>query len=164
MMKWWCLTVMVVVVVVLKVEPAVSDPQINLINKGCSQYNATNLSDFFNNLNETFLDLRNQLSNGNTHFATAQQAMTSDPVYAMVQCRNYLSTADCLACFDAAVTQIRNCSAGNGARVIYDGCFLRYESNVFYDQTTLPGNSHICDNGTSSQPTAFNATVQGTAG
>ena len=27
--------------------------------------------------------------------------------------------------FDAAVSAIRNCSASSGARVIYDGCFLR---------------------------------------
>ncbi|PNX59112.1 cysteine-rich receptor-like protein kinase 2-like protein, partial [Trifolium pratense] len=43
--------------------------------------------------------------------------------------RNYLSNSDCSACFAVAAAQIRNCSAGsNGARVIYDGCFLRYTS------------------------------------
>ncbi|KAL6215148.1 hypothetical protein ACLB2K_014579 [Fragaria x ananassa] len=103
-----------------------ADPQINLLNEGCSQYNATSLSDFYTNLNATFLDLKVQLLNGSKHFATAQQAKGSDPVYAMTQCRNYLSSADCLSCFAAAVSQIRNCSASNGARVVYDGCFLRY--------------------------------------
>lgn len=103
-----------------------ADPQINLLNEGCSQYNATSLSDFYTNLNATFLDLKAQLLNGSKHFATAQQAKGSDPVYAMTQCRNYLSSADCLSCFAAAVSQIRNCSASNGARVVYDGCFLRY--------------------------------------
>lgn len=102
-----------------------ADPQINLLNKGCSTYNVSNAADFYANLNATFSDLRAQLSNNsNPHFATAQQVRGS--VYAMVQCRNYLSSADCMACFSAAVTQIRNCSAANGARVIYDGCFLRY--------------------------------------
>lgn len=105
-----------------------ADPQINLLNKGCSQYNASSIPDFFNNLNATFADLRTQLSSagGSVRFATAEIARSSDPVYAMAQCRNYLSEADCLACYDAAVAQIRNCSAANGARVIYDGCFLRY--------------------------------------
>lgn len=32
---------------------------------------------------------------------------------------------------------------------------LRYESNSFYDQTTLPGNTQICGNITASQPSAF---------
>ncbi|KAI8031382.1 Cysteine-rich receptor-like protein kinase 2 [Camellia lanceoleosa] len=158
--RWWLMAVVVVVVASI-LESAMSDPEINLLNKGCSQYNATNLSDFFSNLNATFSDLRSQISSQNKKFATAQQARTSDPVHAMVQCRDYLSVADCVSCFDAAVSQIRNCSAANGARVIYDGCFLRYESSSFYDQGTLPGNVGVCGNRTVSQATAFDTAVQG---
>lgn len=153
-----------IIVLVSVTNPAISDPQISLLNRGCSQYNATNLLNFFRNLNGTFTDLRAQLSNENTHFATAQQARSSDPVYGMVQCRNYMTTGDCVACFDAGVSQIRSCSAANGARVIYDGCFLRYESNSFYDQTTLPGNVGICGNQTASQAAAYNAVVDGLLG
>ncbi|GMP25639.1 hypothetical protein CsSME_00002403 [Camellia sinensis var. sinensis] len=156
---WWLMAVMVVVA--FTSESAVSDSEINLLNKGCSQYNATNLSNFFSNLNATFSDLMSQISSQNKKFATAQKARTSDPVYAMVQCRDYLSVADCVSCFDAAVSQIRNCSAANGARVIYDGCFLRYESNGFYDQGTHPGNVGVCGNRTVSQATAFDTAVQG---
>ena len=100
-------------------------PQTKLLNQGCSQYNATDFSDFYANLNATFSDLKAQLGSGDKHFATAQQARGSAPVYAMAQCRDYLSAADCAACFAAAEKQIRNCSTANGARVIYDGCFLR---------------------------------------
>ncbi|KAL2499068.1 Cysteine-rich receptor-like protein kinase 3 [Abeliophyllum distichum] len=156
--RWLVSLISAVVVVAVSISKQVSaQPQINLLNRGCSQYNATNTRNFFDNLNATFSDLRNELSSENKRFATAQQSRSSDPVYGMVQCRNYLSTADCVACYDAAVAQIRNCSAANGARVIYDGCFLRYESNSFYDQTTLPGNVQICSNRTASQAAAFNA-------
>ncbi|XP_028124365.1 cysteine-rich receptor-like protein kinase 2 [Camellia sinensis] len=129
--RWWLMAV-VIIEVALILESAMSDPEINLLNKGCSQYNATNLSDFFSNLNATFSGLRNQISSQNKKFATAQQARTSDPVYAMVQCRDYLSVADCVSCLDAAVSQIRNCSAANGARVIYDGCFLRLGLHIHF--------------------------------
>ena len=105
---------------------AAADPQILLVNHGCSQYNATNFSNFFSNLNATFLDLKTQVSNQSKHFATAQSTRGSDPVYAMFQCRNYLSTADCASCFATATAQIGNCSSANGARDVYDGCFLRY--------------------------------------
>lgn len=112
---------------------ALGDPQTHLINKGCSQYDATDLSNFNQILNETLDDLRAQVSNQSKHFATAQKARGADPVYAMFQCRNYLSTADCAACFVVAAAQIRNCSVGaNGARVIYDGCFLRYTFTNYY--------------------------------
>lgn len=138
-----------------------ADPQTSLINKGCSQYNATNLSNFYQNLNATFLDLKSQVGNDSKHFATAQSARGANPVHALFQCRNYLSNSDCAACLAVADAQIRNCSAGsNGARVIYDGCFLRYESNGFFDQTTLPGNSMICGSQAANGATAFNAAAQ----
>lgn len=129
---WWCRWIMAVVFAGAILRPAASDPEINLLNKGCSQYNASNILDFYNNRNATFADLRRQISGENKLFATAQQSRSSDPVYALVQCRNYLSPADCLACYDAAVLQIKNCSAANGARVIYDGCYLRYFSFFFF--------------------------------
>ena len=38
---------------------------------------------------------------------------------------------------------------------------FRYESNGFYDQTTLPGNVGICSNRTASSASAFDSAVQG---
>ncbi|XP_058185404.1 cysteine-rich receptor-like protein kinase 2 isoform X2 [Rhododendron vialii] len=154
-------TLTVVLTTTAMLNLVAADPQTNLLNKGCSQYNATNLSNFYTNLNDTFFQLRSQLSGVNTKFATGQLAKGSDPVYAMAQCRDYLSTTDCVACFDVAVVLIRNCTGANGARVIYDGCFLRYESSTFYNQTTLPGNMGICGNDTAAQPTAFQTAAQG---
>lgn len=153
-------TLMMMMLLLWRFDVVEGEAQILLINKGCSQYNATNLSEFYQNLNATLADLKAKVSNQN-HFATAQSVRGEDPVYAMFQCRNYLSNADCAACFTVAAAQIRNCSAGsNGARVIYDGCFLRYESNGFFDQTTLPGNSMICGNQTANGATSFTTTAQ----
>ncbi|KAK7305608.1 hypothetical protein VNO77_43514 [Canavalia gladiata] len=140
------------------VDGQVAKPQTHLINQGCSTYNATNSTSFFANLNGTFGALRAQVSsNQNKHFATAQQSKGDMLTYTMFQCRNYLSKNDCLACFTIASTQIRNCSAANGARIIYDGCFLRYESERFYDQGTGPGNGVSCGS-TTGIGTAFRAT------
>ncbi|XP_047310633.1 cold-responsive protein kinase 1-like [Impatiens glandulifera] len=137
-----------------------ADPQINLLNSGCSQYNVTNFANFLANQNDTFADLRSQLLNGTGKwFATAQRSRSSDPVHAMIQCRNYMSMSDCVECYDASVIQIRKCGAANGARVVYDGCIIRYESNLFYDQTTLPGNFGVCDNRTASSVTDFGTAV-----
>ena len=119
-------TIVLVLLCLLKESSA--DPQINLLNKGCSTYTVADLLDFNTNLNATFLDLKEQLINNSksNHFATSQQARGSDPVYAMFQCRKYLSMDDCIACFNAATFYIRSqCNASNGARVTYDGCFLR---------------------------------------
>ncbi|KAG9442335.1 hypothetical protein H6P81_018189 [Aristolochia fimbriata] len=123
-----------------------SDPQTNLLNNACSQYNVSDPSDFFSNLNATFSDIRRAVASSSARFATGDRPRAADPVYVLFQCRDYLSAADCLACFSAAAALIRNCSAANGARVIYDGCFLRYESSGFYDQATLLGNAGRCGN------------------
>ncbi|RWR84643.1 cysteine-rich receptor-like protein kinase 2 isoform X2 [Cinnamomum micranthum f. kanehirae] len=140
-------------------NPIASDPQTYLINKGCSQYNVTNPSSFFTNLNSTFSDIRSQLNSST--FANASRLRATDPVYVLFQCRDYLSSADCLSCFSTAEVLIRNCSAANGARVIYDGCFLRYESNGFFDQGTMIGNAGYCDNTTLSSDGSFGGTVDG---
>ncbi|XVF14714.1 hypothetical protein REPUB_Repub09cG0085400 [Reevesia pubescens] len=155
-----CLLTMIIWWWFLEKSVSASDPQLNLLNSGCSQYNVTNFQDFSSNLNSTWIQLREVL-NSSKYFATAQQATGLAPAYAMAQCRNYLSLADCLACFEAALTRIRNCSAANGGRVIYDGCFLRYESNNFYDQSTQEGHSMICGNETASETSAFEEAVQG---
>lgn len=103
-----------------------SSPQTFRLNQGCSPFNVTSFSDFSRNLNITLTELRGQLER-NVHFAVAQEASGSDPIYAMVQCRNYMSRRDCVSCFTTASSQIRTCAAANGARIIFDGCFLRYK-------------------------------------
>nr|GLL18987.1 cysteine-rich receptor-like protein kinase 2 [Ipomoea trifida] len=153
---WW------LAVVILMVS-AFSDPQTNQIGTlGCSNYHLTDADapDYIRELNISFADLRNQLSSANKRFATSTQLT----IYAMVQCRKYLSTADCVACFDAAVPVTRDCPVtASSAIVIFDGCFLRYRNSYFYDQTTdevIGGASRVCGNRTASKQHIFNATTQ----
>lgn len=133
--------------------PAISDPQTNLLNLGCSAYNATNPSLFIANLNATISDILSQISaaaGGGALSATAETARSSAPVYALAFCRGYLSRSDCLNCLSSAAARLRACGSGTGGRVIYDGCSARYESAPFFDQGTLPGNAPVCVNGTAS--------------
>ncbi|OAY63521.1 Cysteine-rich receptor-like protein kinase 2 [Ananas comosus] len=134
-----------------------SDPQTNLLNVGCSQYNATPAAAFLSALNATLSDLRSAVSGGggansSGEFATASRPRAAAPVYALAQCRPYLSPGDCAACVGAAAARLSGCGAANGARAIYDGCFLRYESAPFFDQATLPGSVGICGNRSAAAP------------
>ncbi|XP_039783896.1 cold-responsive protein kinase 1-like isoform X2 [Panicum virgatum] len=115
-----------------------ADPQATLLNLGCSQYNATPATAFLAALNSTFAALRANLS--------AAEPRAAAPAFAMAQCRPYVAGRDCVACFDAAAARLRAaCGAANGARAILDGCVLRYESAAFFDQSTLPGNTQLCN-------------------
>ncbi|KAJ0974320.1 hypothetical protein J5N97_016285 [Dioscorea zingiberensis] len=129
----------------LVLSPVTADPQTNLLVHGCSQYNASQPSSFIADLNATFSDLRSKISASPPPlFAT-----TSRPVYALFQCRAYLSPSDCLSCLSTAAGYLTStCGAANGARVIYDGCVLRYESVVFFDEGSQVGNRGICGNST----------------
>lgn len=121
----------VLLLLLTRINIALSEPQLDFLQLGCSLYNASNLWNFYSNFNSTMTDLRTQLLHENKHFVTFQRPGSADPVYSMFQCRNYLSTRDCVACFDAAVSAIRyQCSASSGARVMYDGCFLRFVSKL----------------------------------
>nr|XP_017222211.1 PREDICTED: cysteine-rich receptor-like protein kinase 2 isoform X1 [Daucus carota subsp. sativus] len=104
-----------------------SDSQAEELLERCSRFKVTtDLSIFLGSVNKTLGDMRKQLSNA--QFATTYET----DVFGMAQCRNYLSTADCLACFDAGVTQIRRkCNAVvDAAHFIYQGCFLSYNQSV----------------------------------
>ncbi|CAI9114886.1 OLC1v1015703C1 [Oldenlandia corymbosa var. corymbosa] len=157
--SYWSFRLMVMVALLtvsITFKSANSDPQITLLNEGCNtKYRADNITNFGINFNKSLADLRNQISGGNTHFATAQEVWTSDPVFVLFQCRDYLSIADCVSCFDTASSQIQECYPHNGARFLYDGCYLRQEASFFFDQATNSGNGQICGNQTASQPTDF---------
>ncbi|KAG6477756.1 hypothetical protein ZIOFF_061187 [Zingiber officinale] len=133
------------VVLILWSRVTVGEPQTNLLQDGCSLYNVRNASAFAATFNDTLADLRSSISASNSSlFATVHRPRAPQSVYALFQCRSYLSSADCLACFSAAEGHIRRCGAAHGGRVIYDGCFLRYESTLFFDQATPSENRNSC--------------------
>ncbi|XP_054797345.1 cysteine-rich receptor-like protein kinase 2 isoform X3 [Prosopis cineraria] len=145
----------------------VSDPQTNLLKIQCNPFNEffiNNISIFNDNLHATFEDIREQISDQNKHFATSQQQRQGEnPVITLFQCRNYLPIIDCVACLDAAAVRIRSCVAtiAPGAHVVYDGCFLRYNSNGFFDETTQDFNFASCGNQTAGdQAPTFTKTVR----
>nr|GEU78163.1 cysteine-rich receptor-like protein kinase 2 [Tanacetum cinerariifolium] len=136
------------------------------IRLSCGSNPAMSSSSFISNLNSTIAQLRSHLSNNGVYFARAQNLRNGDSVYGLAQCRNYLSTVQCLACYDAAVSAVETCSSVNGAHVFLDNCFLRYENfDEYYDnpQTTMDvgtAPAPICGSHSSSQPTNFNQTLE----
>ncbi|XP_058098019.1 cysteine-rich receptor-like protein kinase 43 [Magnolia sinica] len=128
-------------------NPASSDPQINLLETACNTYNATNPSIFSSNVDSVLAELMSQLNS--TYFATAQRTRTEEVVYALAQCRHYLSTSDCLSCISRATSQLRtHCLNLAGAHANYDGCFLRYEDVGFFDQYSQLWRFGSCGNST----------------
>ncbi|KAK1381335.1 Cysteine-rich receptor-like protein kinase 3 [Heracleum sosnowskyi] len=146
------------VIVSMIVKGIKSDSQEQELLERCTTFKVSmDLSTFLSSVNKTLGDMRKQLSN--VHFATAYETN----VFGMAQCRNYLSSADCLACFDSGVTEIRRkCDATmDGAHFIYQGCFLRYGIYNFYTEITFESPILVCGyNNSAAESTSFKSVAQ----
>ncbi|KAI3826639.1 hypothetical protein L1987_00689 [Smallanthus sonchifolius] len=161
---WWRAAGVLAVLIVVMAQPATSqkiDTNNTMIRWYCSFYKVMNGEFFLRNLNTTFSSIRRQLSTVNTYHAVAKALINGESVYGLALCREYLSTASCLACFDTAVAYMKVCGLGNGAHIFYDDCELRYENSNFYKEAIIKTSIGICGNTTSSHPTELQKTAKG---
>ncbi|XP_023767480.1 cold-responsive protein kinase 1 [Lactuca sativa] len=167
------MAIMVVFLVLFLIKPGVSqtnNSQNNIntpIRSFCGRNPPITLSKFVNNRNSTLAEIRRKLSSNDVFYATAQSLAEKDPVFGAALCRNYLSTVQCVACFDEGVAQLIGCVTGNGAYVFLDDCFVRYENytdfyanpDVVEDVGIAP--LQLCGNQMPYQPAIFTQAVDG---
>ncbi|XP_042756167.1 cysteine-rich receptor-like protein kinase 2 [Lactuca sativa] len=133
------------------------------IRSFCGPVDVMSPTVFFTNLNSTFASLRKELSRKGVYFARSNNLGNADSVYGTTQCRRYLSTAKCMSCFDVGVSILTaRCTTQNGAYVILDDCFIRYQNyqNYYDDPTVIEDvgvtSAGICGNQSTSEPSTFN--------
>ncbi|KAI3519035.1 hypothetical protein L1887_08010 [Cichorium endivia] len=168
------MALMVVLFVLFLIEPGYSqlNDDENIGNTPVRSFCGPNppiiLSNFINNRNSTLGQLRSQLSSNGVLYARAQGLSDGDSVFGDAQCRQYLSAAQCVACFDSCVSQLVPCITGNGAYAFSDNCFVRYENYPNYYNnpavavdliTFLP--LDICGNQSVSQTSSFTEATDG---
>ncbi|XP_031492653.1 cysteine-rich repeat secretory protein 55-like [Nymphaea colorata] len=69
-------------------------------------------------------------------YATASSGGGSSAVYGLLQCRGDVSLNDCISCGKDAANLLRTqCSNQADARVWYDFCFLRYDTENFFGKS-----------------------------
>ncbi|XP_076907366.1 cysteine-rich receptor-like protein kinase 2 [Bidens hawaiensis] len=163
--SWWLswrlgslLLVVALITMAEQVTSQPSDRNSTLMRYYCSMYRGMNGDFFKRNLNTTLSDLRHQLNTSG--FAASRTLLNGESVWGLAWCRGYLSTPDCLSCFDYAVDQLKVCGLGNGAHAIYSDCDLRYENNNFYTEANNRAGVVLCDNTTSPQETEFQRAAQ----
>ncbi|CAE6204014.1 unnamed protein product [Arabidopsis arenosa] len=84
----------------------------------------------------------------------ATESLNSTPsIYALIQCHDDLSPSDCQLCYAIARTRLPRCLPSSSARIFLDGCFLRYETYEFYDESVSnTSDSYSCSNDTVLDP------------
>ncbi|KAJ9541301.1 hypothetical protein OSB04_027807 [Centaurea solstitialis] len=166
------MAILIVLLVLLLTKPGTAqsnrlDNNTNIpIQSFCGSIAPISLLNFIKNRESTLDELRIQLLSKRVLYARAQALSDGDSVFAVAQCRNYLSTDQCVACFDAGVSQLVNCTEGNGAYVFLDNCFIRYEDFAdFYNNPTVSQDGvgtpiSLCGSRSASQSiTTFNLDV-----
>ncbi|KVH94969.1 Gnk2-homologous domain-containing protein [Cynara cardunculus var. scolymus] len=156
---------LVLLLLFMMINPAILEPnytETNIdtpITSFCGRNSPIILQNFISNRNSTFAQIRKQLLSNNVYYARAKSLDEGDSVFGAAQCRNYLSTAQFVACFDVGVFELVNCTTGNSAYVFLDNCFVRYDNyDNFYNNPDFIEDAgitplQICGNQSATQPT-----------
>ncbi|KAD7478584.1 hypothetical protein E3N88_01720 [Mikania micrantha] len=158
----WCLTIILVIITIAGPARSQSnDRNSTRYAFACSAYKGMNQEYLLRNLNITLSSLRHQLSVNNVSYATARSLLNANSIWGLASCRGYVSRADCVACFDYAVVQLRSCGSATGAFIFFDDCDIRYENFNFYAESRVRGGSIQCNNGSFNQQPEFRKTTNG---
>ncbi|CAN4088109.1 unnamed protein product [Withania somnifera] len=77
--------------------------------------------------------------------ATYEMNTKPDNIYGLVKCHNDLSQDECKLCFDEARDKLIKCIPAIGGSVYLDGCFLRYENYIFFNESIETNSSiYVC--------------------
>lgn len=57
-------------------------------------------------------------------------------VYGLAQCWKFVNASACGGCLANAVSQIRSCPSMEDGRVLNSGCYMRYSTSKFYNNST----------------------------
>ncbi|XP_057769298.1 cysteine-rich receptor-like protein kinase 42 isoform X2 [Salvia miltiorrhiza] len=78
---------------------------------------------------------------------------TNTSIYTLAQCHADLSRDDCLQCYAASRTRLPRCLPAAGGRIFLDGCFLRYDSYAFFNESVDPDSDAVNCNSTAPNST-----------
>ncbi|KAL4369074.1 hypothetical protein GQ457_05G030140 [Hibiscus cannabinus] len=113
-------------------------PDRSFINTLWNLANVTDAESFNAALNNLLVDLMSRASSGGSlrKFATGNVIdPVLQPIYALEQCTPDLSQEDCTTCLETALQEIPRCCGGRrGAQVILTSCFVRFETERFYEE------------------------------
>lgn len=99
-----------------------------------------NSSSFQTHVTQLLRQVTNAAPNNKLLYASARSALTSSSanassnyLYALAQCLNYLSPAACARCLAAHSSSWQDCEFAVGAQVHSVSCYYRFEIYPFYD-------------------------------
>ncbi|KAJ8749397.1 hypothetical protein K2173_018889 [Erythroxylum novogranatense] len=91
-----------------------------------------------------------------TGYYTTTTGYNPDTVYAMVQCRGFLSTGDCRKCAANITGDIREvCPSQKEAFIWNENCYLQYSDWLFFSATNINNRLCLLNLANATEPTLF---------
>lgn len=103
--------------------------------------NSTRPDEYMSDLQRLLGNVRSQASNGGSLRKVGYGSRPSvgfQTIYALEQCMPDLSAEDCSSCLNVAAQELYSIAYRHlGARIYQPSCSLRYEYELFYNETRL---------------------------
>ncbi|KAJ3676424.1 hypothetical protein LUZ60_003836 [Juncus effusus] len=125
-----------------------------------AQYCAQSYTDnkITSNINHVLSDLVTKASVEG--FAVSSYGKGSNTIYGLAQCRGDVSSDDCSACLASAAKQLpMTCTNQADARLWYDYCFMRYDTDNFIGKTDTGYVTILYNTQNATNPDAFDKKV-----
>lgn len=71
----------------------------------------------------------------NDGFSVGSVNKNNVSVYGLVQCWEFVKGSNCQKCLDDAVSRVSSCTPKEEGRVLNAGCYLRYSTQRFYNNS-----------------------------
>ncbi|URE28723.1 receptor-like protein kinase [Musa troglodytarum] len=120
--------------------------------------NVSNQQQFETTLGNLMDNLTEKASSSPKLFAAGSAKVTSfDRLYGLVQCTRDLSAYDCYQCLQNTLTYIpKCCSWRKGGKVYLQSCYLRFESDLFYNLSAVEAPPPLSPSGKTANDTVPN--------
>ncbi|URE33702.1 receptor-like protein kinase [Musa troglodytarum] len=120
--------------------------------------NVSNQQQFETTLGNLMDDLTEKASSSPKLFAAGSAKLTSfDRLYGLLQCSRDLSAYDCYQCLQNTLTYIpKCCSWRKGGKVYLQSCYLRFESDLFYNLSAVEAPPALSPSGKTANDTVPN--------
>jgi hypothetical protein len=113
-------------------------------------------SAFQRNLNHVLDSLVGNVSPSGFNTTSVDEGQNSNStVYGLVQCRGDLGSADCKDCAATAKAKLVQDCYNTSGFINLNGCFLRYDSFNFYNDSSDSTRNVVCSKGNASNPEQF---------
>lgn len=140
--------ILFLILLALSINSSVSDPRATEAALVCS--NRTSATSDRQVYVATFLAAMDAISPlvSRQGYGEVVNGSGNNTVYAFGECMKDLSRSDCNLCFAQCKTQVLRClpfqRLTRGGRLFYDGCYLRYDDYMFFNESLSPVDRTVC--------------------